>query len=409
MRLYILLLFFLPFVSVAQLANSYIKSDFVRSVELRTGENSSFPFIPLGQIETLELHFDVLGDEDYDLKYTLELRNADWSVNDFLNPQSYLDGYSRAYVNNYNYSFNTKVAYTHFYIRFPEQNYKPKLSGNYLIKVWNDDELLLQHPFVVYENLVPVGVEVVLSDDIKHRSTSHQINAVANLPSGISSGTANEFTLSAYQNFNPYTAKELLKNGMIENKQMWFGRFGELRFEAGNEFRNVSFRDLFRNSMRVYLIRRDLDTNAIVLYTDKKLKPRGYLAYQDGNGLFAPQNYNGSQPDLDSDYCNVRFTFESEFMAQRVLALSGKAFLYDQPRLQYLPEKKIYYADVLLKQGFYEYQYLTGNGEEWGIGNTEGNYMQTENSYQIILYRKAFGTQYDRVVGIISTNTANTF
>lgn len=411
MRNIILLLIglMLKLLAFSQLADAYQKSSFVKTVDLRTADGTSKMYMPLGSVEFFELHFDWMGDDDFDITYELELRNADWSVNDLLNPQQYIDGFNSGYINDYDFSYNTKVTYTHFKIRFPETNYQPQLSGNYFIKVYNNDELIIQQPFVVYENVVPVGGELILADDIKFRESSHQINAVANLSSDMANSVANEFSLSVYQNNNPYTGVELLKNPILEGKQLWYGRFGELRFEAGNEFRNVSFRDIFRMSPRVYAIQRDRDTTAVVLYTDQILKPRGYLAFQDINGAFVPENQNGVQPDLDSDYCKVRFTFNSPFIANSALRLYGKAFLFDPPQLEYLPEEKMYYVDLLLKQGWYDYQYLTYFNDRWSIGDTEGNYMRTENTYQLVLYRREFGTRYDRVVGYIELSSFNKF
>ncbi|NJK94628.1 MAG: hypothetical protein HC905_06630 [Bacteroidales bacterium] len=56
---------------------------------------------------------------------------------------------------------------------------------------------------------------------------------------------------------------------------------------------------------------------------------------------------------------------------------------------------------MILKQGYYDYQYVfipksTGTFDESEI---EGSFSETENSYFIFVYYKGFGERYDRLIG----------
>ena len=54
----------------------------------------------------------------------------------------------------------------------------------------------------------------------------------------------------------------------------------------------------------------------------------------------------------------------------------------------------------MLKQGYYSYQYLLL--DEKGITHNvenEGNYYQTENTYQALVYFRETGGRTDRLVG----------
>ena len=55
-----------------------------------------------------------------------------------------------------------------------------------------------------------------------------------------------------------------------------------------------------------------------------------------------------------------------------------------------------YYASVLQKQGYYSYQYLTSAGT---IAPSEGNFFQTENRYQVLVYYKETGARTWQLVG----------
>ena len=64
--------------------------------------------------------------------------------------------------------------------------------------------------------------------------------------------------------------------------------------------------------------------------------------------------------------------------------------------MEYDVKHDIFYKDVLLKQGAYNYQYLV-NGRTTAI---EGNYYETPNEYVIHVYYRPNGARYDRLVGV---------
>ncbi len=68
--------------------------------------------------------------------------------------------------------------------------------------------------------------------------------------------------------------------------------------------------------------------------------------------------------------------------------------------MSYNEQTKLYEANVPLKQGYYSYQYLTKhNDNSLHPVSTEGNFFQTENSYQMLIYYKGIGQRTYRLVG----------
>ena len=65
------------------------------------------------------------------------------------------------------------------------------------------------------------------------------------------------------------------------------------------------------------------------------------------------------------------------------------------------PSTNYYNANFILKQGFYNYTFVT---KSWDtiISETEirGNFSETENMYTVIVYHKGFGALFDRVIGV---------
>ena len=64
--------------------------------------------------------------------------------------------------------------------------------------------------------------------------------------------------------------------------------------------------------------------------------------------------------------------------------------------MRYDGAKGIYYTQLLQKQGYYSYQYLTEDGS---IPSAAGSFYQTENRYQALVYYKGIGERAWRLVG----------
>ena len=71
------------------------------------------------------------------------------------------------------------------------------------------------------------------------------------------------------------------------------------------------------------------------------------------------------------------------------------------------PEQRAYRADLLLKQGFYDFTYVTlGAGSNApDLTTIEGSHYQTENDYLILVYLSDRQQRYDRLVGMRFVNS----
>ncbi len=70
-------------------------------------------------------------------------------------------------------------------------------------------------------------------------------------------------------------------------------------------------------------------------------------------------------------------------------------------------ESKLYESALLLKQGFYDYQYVYIQNGSNKIDDTllEGSYVETENDYQIFVYYRGFSSRYDKLIGYRTINS----
>ena len=75
--------------------------------------------------------------------------------------------------------------------------------------------------------------------------------------------------------------------------------------------------------------------------------------------------------------------------------------LTEENKMNFDPLTNYYNANFLLKQGFYNYSFVTKSSENM-ISESEirGNFSETENTYTVVVYHKAFGSLFDRVIGV---------
>jgi hypothetical protein len=77
--------------------------------------------------------------------------------------------------------------------------------------------------------------------------------------------------------------------------------------------------------------------------------------------------------------------------------------------MTYNQDRKQYECTMLLKQGWYNYEYaFSGEGVNTGTATKfEGSHYETENDYLAIVYYRNPRGRYDRVLGTGTINTLN--
>ena len=69
--------------------------------------------------------------------------------------------------------------------------------------------------------------------------------------------------------------------------------------------------------------------------------------------------------------------------------------------MTYNKEKRYYEANIYLKQGYYNYEYVLKKFDGENLNRfIEGSHYQTDNDYHIYIYHRQTGESYDRLIGI---------
>ena len=190
-------------------------------------------------------------------------------------------------------------------------------------------------------------------------------------------------------------------------------------FQAGKEWRWIDLRSLRLMSERMEKLV-DSDTSSRV---DVYVKPDGerrqqiYVYYRDFNGIFTLENRDNSNPYWQSDYAWTHFTFippGNKAYEGKSVYVFGELTNYEQndaSRMNFNDEKGVYEKQLYLKQGYYNYSYVTltdkkQEGIQPSFENTEGNYWGTENGYMVLVYFRPFGARADELIGFSRVNSA---
>ena len=183
-------------------------------------------------------------------------------------------------------------------------------------------------------------------------------------------------------------------------------------FAGGKEWRWLDLRSFRLLSDRVEKGVYNQGQQELNLKTDHNREGERYVYFSDYNGMYNIASYESINPLWQSDYATIHFSFankDAKAFENKDLYLIGQFTgfqLNQQWKMKYSEETGKYQCDAYLKQGFYNYAYVTvDRNNPHQIESLEGNYWETENSYTILIYYKSFTDRNDRLIGMSSINS----
>ena len=375
----------------------------VRNVQL------SLPVIGLNSGQILELEFDDLDADYQDYTYTVIHCDRNWVESD-MPPSEYIDGFLEENIMNYDFSFNTVQKYVHYSFYFPNQNFRPKLSGNYLLLVYRDfdrNKPVITRRFRVYENLIQIDAQVRIPMVIEKRRTHHQIDVKIAHPQYEIRNPIGDMSIHIQQNYRWDNIRTDMKPIFIKDGLVTYDNMGDVLFEGSNEFRWIDTRSLRYQPENVRSIWYDPDSmkTHVFLLPDQVLNKDHYRSQPDINGSFAIDIREGNDPDRDADYAMVHFQLKhAEPIMDGGLYLFGGLTEWQikpQHRMDFNYRDGTYECSMYLKQGYYNYQYMyLKDGETEGETEfTEGSFRDARQIYTIYVYHSQMGDRYDRLIG----------
>jgi Domain of unknown function (DUF5103) len=423
-RLVVFILIYLSSVTIVGASDTdstfytnHISDQRIKTVQLyKDGWNLSYPIIKLNSNEKLVLNFDLLGDQPETYYYTFIHCDKDWNKSDIF-PNDYMTGYTENPIEDYENSFNTTVSYIHYKLSFPNDRVSLKLSGNYILLIYPSDKLeepAITQRFIVTEDAAKIEITAHRPQMTKDNNTHQQVDFVVNY-SGLSiTDPFRDVFAFILQNGRWDNAKRNLKPDFYGNNELKYNSLSDKNiFQGGNEYRYFDIKSIRYKSEYVKRIDFAIPNYDVYLYPSDNREFKPYFYWKDFNGKYYIAFQEGQKPDIESDYVYVYFTLPSDQMisgGKMYISGSLNNWVFDKNDLMaYNSERKEYECTMLLKQGWYNYEYVfRKDGETNGTATLfEGSHYETENDYIVLIYYRNPRDRFDRVIGSVIANTLN--
>lgn len=388
----------------------------IRSVKFHlAGLFLSLPIIELRSDGALELSFDDLEGDVKDYVYTIVHCDADWKPSDQLTEMDYLDGFTEEKITEYDYSYSTIVNYTHYRLLLPNNNMRWLLSGNYLLKVYEDEDeksIALVRRFMVVDPLMQIEATISPPSIVSKLKTHHEIDFVVSHKGIKVNNPQQDIKVVILQNGRWDNAIFGIKPQFFRGEKLIYDHQNKIVFPAGKEFRFIDLRSLRYRSNNVEEIQEYEDGYEVFLFSERDRSHLPFVSDQDINGSFVIENLNENNDHLESDYANVVISLRhKESLPNCDVYLFGEMTdwqIKEEFKLKYFPDDKVYEGQAFLKQGFYNYLFAKVDKSTGKIDleALEGNWYETENNYTILVYYRPFGARYDRLVAAETINSA---
>ena len=364
----------------------------------------SLPIITLNSNDFVNISFDDLTHEYHRYCYKIEHCEADWQTSSALFESDYIDGFASGNtIDDVQESTNTVQLYTHYNISFPNNKCRPKISGNYRVTIYNENDekhVVCRAYFMIVEPSMAVHLNVTTNTDIDINGKHQQVEMAVDYGNNIVSNPQTQIKTVVMQNGRWDNAVINARPQYIKANGLQWIHCKDFIFDGGNEYRKFETLDITHTTMGLESINWDGHNYHAWIWTDE---PRpSYIYDKDANGAFLIRNSDNIDNDVNSDYIITHFRLKSPQTADPIYIngfFTNDRFL-PQYEMKWNEKNQQYEGELLLKQGYYSYQYLMMKPEgKLKPVPSEGNFYQTENTYQALIYFKANGDRTDRLVG----------
>ncbi len=402
-KLFSVSLLLISALSFSQAETEIIPPYNIKTVSFVQNGQNTVPIFSLG--DSFQLQFDDLFGNEANYYYQIVHCDYDWKPSQ-LSRNEYLNGFDDQRIQDYTNSFNSLQVYSHYRVAFPNKLTRMRVSGNYIIKILNDDkEVVFSRKFILYEDMVAVPVQV------KRARNLAVYDQKQNLEFAIKSATIN------FQSPLTNVKVMLLQNGKFGNaitnikpqytiaNDLIYKYDKETQFWGGNEFMFFENKDIRAANNSIATIDSKGGLYNAHLYHNEARGNFPYTYYPDIDGNFIIKKIDAENNDIEADYAWVFFTLSApNYYGKKAIYVNGMFNNYalgDENKMDYNAEKGVYEKAIMIKQGFTNFQYViadsTGKIDEENA--VDGNFHQTENNYFVIVYYRENNQRYDRIIG----------
>ncbi len=372
----------------------------VGQVQLYRGDDErQWPILRLDGRDVLTLRFDLLSEQGRPL--SIYFYHADHAWRRDLMPIEYLDAFARDDLTDYAPSEHTAISYQHYVYRFPNENIRFRLSGNYILRITEqgqEEAVLFERPFFVVEERVRVEVSPV---DFLGAQAFPSVQLLARFrPPAELAGAVFDYVVCFARN-GAFEAMRCSRRVLLDEQPMLSFLLEEpFPPEPADYFLDLN---TLRSGGQIERVDRSAIPPELWLAPD-------YVRFggSDTDPLLAGQSVIGAvvrdapgDPHRTAEYVRVHFRLEPEHPWQQPLWLVGSFSGWLQRpsyRMYWHPDRRRYEGEALVKQGWHTYRYVL-TGMQSVRANVEA-LPRSENIYTAFVYYRDASRGSDRLLGV---------
>jgi len=405
-----LLLFFISTQLSAQLDKLLVAPPYyIKTVKLDDGKlPKSSPIIEFGH--RIYFSFDDLQADEKEYSYNIKRYDENWQPS-ILNESEFIDGFASNIITEINQSTGTLQSYTHYDVQFPNDNTRILLSGNYMIEVLDDEgEVVFNKAFILYRKEINVGIQVKWANDVSQKDQKQFIDFSLYKGGYIIQNETENLLVKIFQNNNINYSIDFRRPSFYKGAEWAYHYPNKALFDGNNEFRRFECKDL--RGYNYGIAKKELIGKRYDFYPYTVADRTHYIYFKDIDGnyiLTSEQAFD--DVNIEGDYVQVHFTYNGDIPEGQNVYVTGRFNDFNptaNDALIYNDEIGLYENTQLLKQAYYDYMLVTKNREgQIDFTDIEGNFAQTENDYTVLVYYKAPGSRYTKIIGFGSANSDN--
>ena len=399
-----ILILLLSIVSCPLSINAQTQQIFNRNIKTLTLTVDDDPTLPPYLLYASRQYIDIEWDEmshDYKrYRYHIDHCDWDWNVTDGIFESDYLEGLNDQLVEDFEKSFNTTQIYTHYKLRIPNKELRLRLSGNYRVLIYEEDEEdspVLEARFCIYEHEAGIIAQLTSNTDVDFNDRHHQMTLSIGYGSLAVIDPEQELKVVVMQNRRWDSRVEGLVPNVRKPNGIEFTHNRNLIFPAGNEYHRFEILDVHRTATGVDRIEWFEPYYHATLFP--AVVDHAYSYSEDQNGVYVVRSSDNYDDWTTAEYVVVHFFLETPRLQGGDVYVSGwwsgQTFNPDC-KMEYDDAHQYYHAAILLKQGYYSYEFVQKDGL---MQRTMGSFFETENEYEVLVYYRQQGSRYDRLAG----------
>lgn len=373
----------------------------VRTLTLTVDDDPTLPpYLAFGGRQYIDIEWDEMSHDYKRYRYHIDHCDWDWNVTDDIFESDFLEGLNDQLIEDFEKSFNTTQIYTHYRLRVPSKEIRLRLSGNYRVLIYEEDEKdepVLEARFCIYEREAGIIAQISSNTDIDFNDRHQQMTLSIGYGALSIFDPERDLKVIVMQNRRWDSRVEGLVPNIRRANGIEFTHNRNLIFPAGNEYHRFEILDVHRTATGVDRIEWFEPYYHATLFP--AVVDHAYSYSEDQNGVYVVRSSDNYDDWTTAEYVVVHFFLETPRLQGGDVYVSGwwsgQTFNPDC-KMEYDDAHQYYHAAILLKQGYYSYEFVQKDGL---MQRTMGSFFETENEYEVLVYYRQQGSRYDRLAG----------